>query len=72
MHKMFYIVSTSFDAIISPYSGSWHQSFFKIYSNEIVYNQHAVSVVQNITGFGQKGASKYNFMLVKQDFFFNF
>jgi len=61
MLQYFYIVPIRFDVIISPSSGSWHQRFFKTYSNKIGHNKHAVSTVQNVTGLGQECVSKYKY-----------
>jgi hypothetical protein len=49
---IFYVAPTCFGVIISPYSESWHQSFYKTYSNTIGHNMHihvVVPIVQNIT-----------------------
>ena len=39
MQSIFYIAPTCF-SVISPSAGSWHQNFFKAYSNKIGYNKH--------------------------------
>jgi hypothetical protein len=45
MRTIFYIVPTCFGAIILPSSGTWHQNFFKTYSNKIGHNKHIYVVV---------------------------
>ena len=54
-HTIFYTAPVCFGITISPSSGSWHQNFFKIYSNKIGHNKCTyvmVSIMQNFTGFG--------------------
>jgi hypothetical protein len=60
-NALFYICSYhllhgcyTFRRYMTPSSGSWHQSFYKTYSNKIDHNKHTyvlVSKVQNITGY---------------------
>jgi hypothetical protein len=68
MDTTFYIAPTCFDIIVSLSSGSWHQNFFKTYSNKLAPNKFTyvvVSMVQNYTGFNLKKIYKYNIMLAK-------
>jgi len=48
----FNIAPMCFGAIVRPFSGSWHQHFFKTYCNKIGHIKHTyvlVSIVQNFT-----------------------
>jgi hypothetical protein len=36
---------TCFDVIFLPFSGNWHQNFFKTYSNKVGHNRHTYVVV---------------------------
>jgi hypothetical protein len=55
MRSLFDISPTRFGTIISQSSQSWHQNFFKMYTDKTGHNKHiyvVVSAVQNSTGFG--------------------
>ena len=69
MHLVFYKSPTYFEAIICPFSGSWHQTFFNIYNNKMGYKHTdiVVLIVQNFLHiFGLNYVHRYNIMLVEQ------
>jgi len=55
LSTIFYIAPTRLDAIISPFSGSLHQNFFKTHGTKIIHDTHTyvvASMVLTFTGFG--------------------